>query len=337
MGELGFKPYRAEQVSRWLYEKGVVDFDEMTNLSKDDRQVLADHVTLPRFELVSEQVAEDGTRKFLFRLPDGETIETVWLPEERRATLCISTQAGCAMACGFCLTARGGLRRNLEVWEIVEQVLEVRRRTDRPLTNVVMMGMGEPLANLDAVIPALERLVEQKGIALAPRRVTVSTVGLVPQMAELGRRAPYVNLAVSMGAATDEKRIELVPPAKKWPLDALMTACRSYPLGPRQKIFFEYILIAGVNDSPAQAKALVKRLHGVRCKVNLMAYNPAPGLPYQRPERATVLAFQQILLDAGIATFVRKSRGQDILAACGQLRRQEGETAPLTQLDEAAP
>jgi len=238
---------------------------------------------------------------------------------------------GCAMGCGFCLTAQEGLIRNLESWEIVEQILEVRRLVPAspPITNVVMMGMGEPLANLSNVVPALHHLIDTTGIQIGPRKVTVSTVGLVPQMAELGRLAPTVNLAVSLGAATDEVRRELIPVAKRWPIEAVMQACRDYPLAPRRRIFFEYILIKGLNDSPADARELVRLFHGVRCKVNLMAYNPSPGLPYEKPETETVLAFQKILQKAGIRTFIRKSRGQDILAACGQLRRAQEDAGPL--------
>ena len=320
-GELGEKPYRARQLYKWLYAKGATEFAQMTDLSAATRQVLAEHAFLPQLKKEREDISADGTRKYLFGLADGARVETVWIPEEDRCTVCISTQVGCAMGCGFCLTAKAGLTRNLEAWEIVDQLLEVQRLTppEKPVSNVVMMGMGEPLANLAGVIPALERLVDQNGISLAPRRVTVSTVGLIPQMAELGQRAPYVNLAVSLGAADDAVREQLIPPAKKWPLADLMAACRDYPLPPRRKIFFEYILIKGVNDDRAQAKKLVKLLHKVRCKVNLMAMNPFPGAPYQRSDPETVLAFQKVLMDAGIPTFIRKSRGQDIHAACGLL------------------
>ncbi len=320
-GELGEKPYRARQLYKWLYAKGATEFAQMTDLSAATRKQLAERAFLPQLKKEREDISADGTRKYLFGLPDGKKVETVWIPEEDRCTVCISTQVGCAMGCGFCLTAKGGLTRNLEAWEIVDQLLEVQRLTppEKPVSNVVMMGMGEPLANLDNVIPALERLVDQNGISLAPRRVTVSTVGLIPQMAELGQSAPYVNLAVSLGAADDAVRETLIPPAKKWPLADLMAACRDYPLPPRRKIFFEYILIKGVNDDRAQAKKLVKLLHKVRCKVNLMAMNPFPGATYQRSEPEVVLAFQKVLMDAGIPTFIRKSRGQDISAACGLL------------------
>jgi len=327
----GHKPFRGGQVYRWLYHRGAENFAAMTDLSAALRQELEETAVWPRMQLAHESRSADGTRKYLFRLPDGETVETVWIPEDDRVTLCISTQVGCAMGCGFCLTAQGGLTRNLETWEIVGQLLEARRRTppEQPITNVVMMGMGEPLHNLGAVIPALRHLLDDQGIHLAPRRVTVSTVGLVPQMVELGRAMPQVNLAVSLGAATDEVRGTLIPAARRWPLDDLMAACRAYPLPPRRRIFFEYILIRGVNDSPKQARELVRRVHGVRCKVNLMAMNPIPGAPWERPDDADVLQFQKILGDSGVRAFVRKSRGQDILAACGQLRSAQAESAPL--------
>jgi 23S rRNA (adenine2503-C2)-methyltransferase len=326
---LGERPYRARQLYRWLYARGATDFGEMTDLAKDTRARLAAEASIPTLSVAAETASEDGTRKFLFRLPDGESVETVWIPEPGRTTLCVSTQVGCGLGCSFCLTAQGGLTRNLEAWEIVEQVLAVARLIpDPPVTNVVMMGMGEPLANLSAVVPAIEHLVDGEGIHLAPRRVTVSTAGLVPQMAELGRRAPYVNLAVSLGATTDPVRDELIPINRRWPLKALLEACRAYPLPPRRRIFFEYMLIRGLNDTPADARRLVRLVHGVRCKVNLMAYNPVPGVPYERPDDGAVLAFQEILREAGLWAFVRRSRGRDIRAACGQLRASREAAAP---------
>jgi len=335
----GHKPYRARQVYRWIYAHGAAEFEQMTDLSKPLRQMLCEQAALPQLTLQHESVSADGTRKYLYSLADGETIESVWIPEEDRATLCISTQVGCAMGCSFCLTAQGGLTRNLESWEIVDQVLAARRvaPASPPITNVVMMGMGEPLANLDNVVPALELLVDDLGIGLAPRKVTVSTVGVIPKMAEFGRRAPYANLAVSLSASTDAVRNDLIPVAKSWPLKDLMTACRNYPLAPRRQIFFEYILIKGVNDSRADARELVRILHGVRCKVNLMSYNPSPGLPYERPDWDTVLAFQKTLSNSGIRAIVRKSRGQDVLAACGQLRKAEIRGDLLTPVTPSAP
>ncbi|MBI5137282.1 MAG: 23S rRNA (adenine(2503)-C(2))-methyltransferase RlmN [Nitrospirae bacterium] len=332
LAEWGQKPFRARQVYRWIYARGATTFEEMTDLSRETRALLAERAMLPTLELAHESVSADGTRKYLFRLPDGETVETVWIPEADRTTLCISSQVGCAMGCRFCLTAQGGFTRNLESWEIVEQVLAVRRLAppQPPITNVVMMGMGEPLMNLDSVVPALEKLVDDQGIGLAPRKVTVSTVGVIPRIPELGARAPYVNLAVSLGASRDPVREALIPVAKGWRLGELMAACRAYPLPPRRRVFFEYILIKGVNDGRADARELIRLVHGVRCKINLMAYNPSPGLPYERPDPETVLAFQKMLSDAGLRTIIRKSRGQDVLAACGQLRRAQEQGLPLS-------
>jgi 23S rRNA (adenine2503-C2)-methyltransferase len=322
LAEMGERPYRARQLYRWVYHRGAERFADMTDLSAATRAKLEARAALPSIQVVRDTASADGTRKLLFRLDDGETIESVWIPEPRRVTLCVSTQAGCALNCSFCLTGQGGLRRNLAAWEIVDQFLQVRRMTgnEPPITNLVMMGMGEPLANLDAVVPAIEHLVDGDGIHLAPRRVTVSTAGIVPKIAELGRHAPYVNLAVSLGATTDALRDELIPINRRWPLDVLMQACRDYPLPPRRRIFFEYMLIRGLNDTPADARRLVKRVHGIRCKVNLMSYNPVPGVPYERPEDAAVVAFRKVLERHGVAAFVRRSRGRDILAACGQLR-----------------
>jgi len=331
LADLGERPYRARQLYRWIYFRGAERFADMTDLSARTRQTLEERAALPSIQVVRDTASADGTRKFLFRLDDGETIESVWIPEPRRVTLCVSTQAGCALNCSFCLTGQGGLRRNLAAWEIVDQYLQVRRMTgnEPPITNLVMMGMGEPLANLDAVVQAIEHLVDGDGIHLAPRRVTVSTAGIVPKMAELGRRAPYVNLAVSLAATTDALRDELIPINRRWPLETLLAACRDYPVPPRRRILFEYMLIRGLNDTPADAKRLVKMVHGIRCKVNLMSYNPIPGVPasasYARPDEEAVHAFKARLEASGVATFVRRSRGRDILAACGQLRADADE------------
>jgi 23S rRNA (adenine2503-C2)-methyltransferase len=330
---LGERPYRARQLYRWIYARGAERLADMTDLSAETRRRLEARAVLPSIRPVRDTASTDGTRKFLFQLEDGETIESVWIPEPRRVTLCVSTQAGCALGCTFCLTGQGGLRRNLEAWEIVDQYLAARRLTPGgpPVTNLVMMGMGEPLANLDAVVEAIGHLLDGDGIQLAPRRVTVSTAGIVPKMAELGRRAPQVNLAVSLAATTDAQRDALIPINRRWPLEALLAACRDYPLPPRRRILFEYMLIRGVNDTPADAKRLVRMVHGIRCKVNLMSYNLIPGVPYERPDDEAVHAFRKRLEQSGVRTFVRRSRGRDILAACGQLRAAEAapDAAPL--------
>jgi len=335
VARIGERPYRAHQLYRWVYARGAEGFAAMTDVSAATRRTLAARASLPTISLVAQTDSVDGARKFLFRLGDGETIESVWIPEPRRVTLCVSTQAGCALNCSFCLTGRGGLKRNLAAWEIVEQYLAARRLTadGPPITNLVMMGMGEPLANLDAVVGAIEHLVDGDGIHLAPRRLTVSTAGIVPKMAELGRRAPYVNLAISLGATTDALRDELIPINRRWPLETLLAACRDYPVPPRRRILFEYMLIRGLNDTPADARRLIRMVHGIRCKVNLMSYNPIPGVPYERPEEEAVHAFRKRLEASGVAAFVRRSRGRDILAACGQLRAADADgkadTTPL--------
>jgi 23S rRNA (adenine2503-C2)-methyltransferase len=315
---LGKERFRAGQLLRWIYARGVADFAAMTDLAKGFRDELAQRATVSALTAEAVVVSSDGTRKFLFRLADGESVETVLIPmDEGRATLCISTQVGCAMQCAFCLTGTFGLTRNLTAGEIVNQVCAVRGRF--PVDNIVLMGMGEPLHNLDNVVRALEILYNEHGFNYSPRKVTLSTAGLVPEMRELGRRI-RVNLAVSLNATTDEVRDRLMPVNRRYPLKELMGACREYPLAPRQRITFEYILIRGVNDTPADAKRLVTLLHGVKAKVNLIPFNEHEGSVYRAPEEATIEAFQRTLLDRHIVAIRRASKGQDISAACGQLR-----------------
>ena len=315
---LGKEKFRAGQLLRWIYQRGVTDFAEMTDLAKAFREELASRATISTFVTEAQETSVDGTRKFLFRLGDGQTVESVLIPMEGgRCTLCISTQVGCAMQCAFCLTGTFGLQRNLEAGEIVNQVCAVSR--EHTIDNIVMMGMGEPLHNLDNVVRALEILYAREGFDYSPRKVTLSTSGLVPEMAELGRRA-RVNLAVSLNATTDEVRDRLMPVNRRYPLPVLMDACRRFPLAPRQRITFEYILIRGVNDSLADAKRLVKLLHGIQAKVNLIAFNEHPGSDFHPPDQAVSRAFQTYLLDRNIVAVRRASKGQDISAACGQLK-----------------
>jgi len=315
---LGKERFRAGQLLRWIYPRGVTDFAAMTDLAKDFRTELAGRAMVSRFSPEAEEVSRDGTRKFLFRLADGESIETVLIPmDEGRATLCISTQVGCAMQCAFCLTGTFGLTRNLTAGEIVNQLCAVRERF--PVDNLVLMGMGEPLHNLDNVVRALEILYSEAGFNYSPRKMTLSTAGLVPEMLELGRRI-RVNLAVSLNATTDAVRNQLMPINRRYPLAELMRACRDYPLAPRQRITFEYILIRGVNDTPADAKRLVTLLHGVKAKVNLIPFNAHPGSSFQAPEEAAIETFQRYLLSRNLVAIRRSSKGQDIAAACGQLK-----------------
>ena len=324
LGGMGKERFRAAQIFRWIYRRGISDFAQMSDLSKDLRRELAERsfVSDWRPEVTEESV--DGTRKYLFRLADGQTVESVRIPmDEGRFTLCISTQVGCAMGCAFCLTGSFGLLRNLEPAEIVNQVCAVVK--DGPVNNIVLMGMGEPLHNLDNVVKALQILYSSEGFNYGPRKVTLSTSGLVPQMEELGRRI-RVNLAVSLNATTDAVRNELMPVNRRYPLAQLMRACREYPLQPRQRITFEYILIRGVNDSIDDAKRLVKLLHGVKAKVNLIPFNEHEGSSCRAPEESAIAAFQSWLLDRNIVAVRRASKGQDISAACGQLkgRLEEG-------------
>jgi len=317
----GLPRYRADQIFEWIYKKGATSFSVMTNLSKEDRDLLETRCEISRLKIFQQQTSQDGTEKFLFQLKDGNQIESVLIPDEDRLTLCISSQAGCGLDCPFCFTAVGGLKRNLKAYEIVDQVLIIKHQLppDRPLTNIVLMGMGEPLANLENTLEAIHRITDQKGLAISPRRITVSTVGLVPQINELGQRAPQVNLAVSLNATTNEQRNRLVPINRTYPLESLLQACKDYPLSPRQRIFFEYVLLKGVNDSLDDAKRLVALVRGIRCKINLIPFNEFPGSLFSHPDEEQVFKFQNVLLSANLTAFIRKTKGKDILAACGQL------------------
>ena len=317
---MGKEKFRAEQLLRWIYLRGVTDFSEMTDLAKPFREEMSLRAFISIFTPETVEVSSDGTRKFLFRLYDGRSVETVLIPMEGgRNTLCISTQVGCAMQCSFCLTGTFGLERNLSASEIVNQVCAVRN--EYSVDNIVLMGMGEPLHNLENVISALKILYAAKGLDYGPRRVTLSTSGLVPEMLELGQRIK-VNLAVSLNATTDEVRNELMPINRRYPLAELMEACRQYPLSPSQRITFEYILIRGVNDSQADAKRLVKLLHGVKAKVNLIPFNEHAGSAFKTPDEQAIRAFQTYLLDRQIVAIRRAGKGLDISAACGQLKEK---------------
>lgn len=326
---IGQKPFRATQLARWIHRYCCDDFDAMTNLAKEFRARLKDLAYIKAPSIIREHKSADGTRKWLFDVGNGNAVEAVFIPEDDRGTLCISTQAGCAMGCLFCSTGKQGFNRNLTTGEIVGQLWtaerELRREAgitdpnDRVISNVVLMGMGEPLQNLDNVIPALRIFLDDNGYGLSRRRVTVSTSGLVRQMDKLGEAVP-VALAVSLHAPDDALRDKLMPVNKKHPLEELLAACRRYLKGaPRDFITFEYLLLGGINDAPEQARALVKLVKTVPCKFNLIPFNPFPDSDLKQPEREKVLAFAKILNDAGIVTTVRKTRGDDIAAACGQL------------------
>jgi len=317
----GVEGFRFEQVFRWLYQKDAASFEEMSNLSKALRAKLAEHFTVERMIPAAVQVSDDGTRKFLFQLSDKESVESVLIPNEERQTLCISTQVGCAMACSFCLTGTLGLTRNLSHYEIVEQVMAVQRALgpETRITNVVYMGMGEPLHNFDNVVESVRLLIDEKALNLSKNKVTVSTSGLVPQMLKFGELLD-VKLAVSLTGTTDEMRDVLIPVNRKYDLKTLMQACRDYPMKRRNRITFEYTLLQGVNDSLEDAKRLIKLLQGIPAKVNLIPFNEYPGSLYRRCEDETMFRFQKYLLDRHVQANVRTSRGRDILGACGQLK-----------------
>ena len=322
--DLDLKPFRARQIFAWIHRPDFSDFNQMTDIAKHVRALLTEKATISRLEQAQEESSEDGTVKFAFRLDDGHLIESVLIPEDGRHTLCVSSQVGCAMACSFCLTGTMGFKRNLTVAEIIGQVDHAARHLLQKgpeagrVSNLVFMGMGEPLLNFDNLIHAIEILMEQRGHDFSGRRITVSTCGIVPKMKELGNKVP-VNLAVSIHAADNETRDRLMPINRTYPLEDLLKACREYPLPPRRRIMIEYAMLKGINDSPAAARLLVKKLHGIRCKINILPYNESPAFPYHCPDDETIEAFRQILRQAGHTTLLRTSRGADISAACGQL------------------
>ena len=347
--ERGQPSYRAAQVRQWLYQKRAVSFDEMSNLSGVLRRQLAADFSISRPRIARQSESRDGTVKFLFELADGETIESVLIPETHRLTLCISTQAGCGFGCAFCATALMGLKRNLRASEIVDQVLEVSRMIDphpslslegrgqgrgisygtgkRRISHVVLMGMGEPLANYAQTLIALEVLSNAAwGIGISPRRITLSSVGLVPQIQKLMEET-HVNLAISLHAARDELRGELMPVNRKYSLRQLIDCCRSLPIPRRKRITFEYVLLKGVNDSEEDARELCRLLSGIRCKVNVIPFNSHPGSSFERPGEADMNRFGQILQEQGFQVNMRRPRGDDIQAACGQLQGEQGAKA----------
>jgi 23S rRNA (adenine2503-C2)-methyltransferase len=353
---LGEKPFRARQVSRWLHQRFVDDVAQMTDLAKSAREKLAAAATIAAPAVIRDTTAADGTRKWLLDAGNGNAVEAVHIPEDDRSTLCISSQAGCALDCAFCSTGRQGFNRNLTTAEIVGQLWHANRAlladgpvsaTDRPehelrplggmrgrptrpwieqgrapVTNVVLMGMGEPLANFDQVVPALKLFLDDNAYGLSRRRVTVSTSGLVPMIDRLAADCP-VALAVSLHAPNDALRDQLVPINRKHPLAALLDACNRYlPHAPRDFVTFEYVMLDGVNDQPEHARGLIAIARQVPCKLNLIPFNPFPGSPFRTSPRERIRVFQQALMDAGVTTTIRKTRGDDIDAACGQLAGQ---------------
>tara|TARA_R110000868_G_scaffold362686_1_gene624876 strand:+ start:17768 stop:18895 length:1128 start_codon:yes stop_codon:yes gene_type:complete len=318
--------YRATQVLQWIHQHGATNFDEMTNLSKASRAKLQTLATIKLPEIALDQASTDGTRKWLLRLDDGNCIETVYIPEDDRGTLCVSSQIGCALNCSFCSTGAMGFNRNLTVAEIIGQVrlavqlLSADNKThDKRVTNVVMMGMGEPLLNYDKVLPAMNIMMDDFGYGLSKYRVTLSTSGVVPTMHELAKDSEC-SLAVSLHAANDELRNELVPINKKYPLEKLMGACRAFfTTQARRKVTFEYTMLNGINDQTKHAKQLINLLAGMPCKINLIPFNPFPNTDYICSDRDVIVKFRDKLIAAGFNAIIRKTRGEDIDAACGQL------------------
>ncbi len=347
----GKERFRALQVFKWIYQQDARGFEEMTNISKALRAELSETAFISNLEPETVEQGSDGTRKYLFTLGDGHAVESVLIPIEGRNTLCISSQVGCAMACEFCLTGTFKLTRNLTTAEIVNQIMAVKRDlasnppamsadggtgpgtsddgddgedegTDSPaaLRNIVLMGMGEPLHNLDNVIPAIQIMIDGNGLQLSNRRVTVSTCGLVPEMVRLGREIPNVNLAVSLNATTDELRNRIMPVNRSYPLKELLKACKEFPLPGRRKVTFEYVMLGGINDTLEDAKRLLKLISDIPNKVNLIPFNEHEGCDFKAPTRAAIDAFHKYLIDRHVTVITRDSRGGDISAACGQLK-----------------
>jgi len=321
MEDWGESAYRNKQVVEWLYDKRALSFDAMTNLSKGLRARLEERFCVRTLQIGEALTSEDGSVKFLFRLQDNEAVEGVYLPDEKTRTLCVSSQVGCKFNCAFCLTGKMGFVRDLSSSEIIEQVLAAQEwlGPEKKLTNLVLMGMGEPLDNYDAVILALRTVNSPVGLKFGGRKITLSTVGLLPGMERFQKEGIRINLAVSLNAMDDATRSKIMPVNRKYPLEDLLKFCGKYPLQPGRRITFEYVLIPGINDSDEDARKLSKVLHGIRCKVNLIPLNPAKEIPFPAGSPEGVDRFHKILLDAGLTVFSRKSRGRDIMAACGQL------------------
>ncbi len=342
MEDMGEPAYRGEQIVRWAYERGVTSFDEMTNLSKLLRESLPQRMDFYTSTVLRRGVSTDGTVKLLLQWPDGATSESVLIPTDRQNTACVSSQVGCPVGCGFCASGLGGLQRNLTSGEIIEQVMRVAAEADGRLSNVVFMGIGEPLANYDAVLAAIRTINAPWALDIGARKITVSTVGLPEQIRRLAGEGLQLNLALSLHAPLDGLRRELIPWAGGVSLARLRAACRHYFDETGREITLEYTLLHMTNDRPEHAEALVRFAHGLRCNVNLLRYNPVAGLPFDRPTSETAQAFQKMLRNRGVNSHIRKSRGLDIEAACGQLRRKAmdatdtGDT-DLPTADSAAP
>ena len=318
---MGHARFHGRQLFQWVHKRGVADFGEMTDLGRELRGQLASSFRIHTPEVVRKETSTDGTTKVLLRLEDGQLIESVFIPDTPANTFCLSTQVGCAMKCGFCLTGRMGIIRNLTAGEIAGQVRVLVRELGmlQARFNIVLMGMGEPLHNYDAVMKALRILADEHGLAVNPRRVTLSTVGVLPALERLATEPLMPNLAISLHATTEDQRDLLVPINRKYGLKELLDACRRFPVKRRERITFEYVMLKDVNDTDDDARRLVRLLNGIKAKVNLLPLNEAAGIPYERPSDARVNRFAQIVAERGLTVSVRKSRGRDIRAACGQL------------------
>jgi 23S rRNA (adenine2503-C2)-methyltransferase len=334
LDSMGHPRFHARQIYQWVHKRGVTDFAGMTDIGRELRSSLAADFRIVTPEIVRRETSSDGTTKFLLRLEDGHLIESVYIPDTPANTFCLSTQVGCAMKCGFCLTGKMGIIRNLTAGEIVAQVRVLTRELGmlQSRFNIVLMGMGEPLHNYDAVMKALRMLADEHGLAVSPRRVTLSTVGVLPNLERLATEPLMPNLAISLHATTEEQRDLLVPINRKYGLKELLDTCRRFPVKRRERITFEYVMLKDVNDSDDDARRLVRLLHGIKAKVNLLPLNEAAGIPYERPTDARVNRFASILAERGMVVSVRKSRGRDIRAACGQLITESTRPSPGQRL-----
>ena len=325
LGSFGKERYRSVQILRWLYQKGAQSFDEMTNLSKKFREELNQVSRISTLHPIHVEEAKDGTKKFLFELEDGQRIESVLIKDKLRLTLCLSTQVGCAFGCQFCLTGKIGWKRDLMVSEILNQILVVRKKLPEKssITNIVLMGMGEPLANYDNTLKAINLMHHPDAFKFSSRRITLSTVGLLPELEQLAKEKILFRLAISLNASDEETRSYLMPVNRRYPLKKILALCKNFPLRPRTRITFEYVMVEGINDSSQDAKRLLRILKGIPSKINLIPLNEAPEIPFKRPSEEKIIHFQEILMEGGLTAIVRTSKGREISAACGQLQAKE--------------
>ena len=333
ISSFGKERYRTIQIMRWLYKEGVRSIDEMTNLSKKFRQELTEISFISVLHPIKVEQSKDGTKKFLFQLEDGNRIESVLIPDKKRLTLCLSTQVGCALGCRFCLTGKMGWKRDLMVSEILNQILAVKETLTPPasVTNIVLMGMGEPLINYHHTLKAIELMMNPDAFKFSSRRITLSTAGVFPELEQLSQERISFRLAVSLNASDEKTRSILMPVNRRYPMNKVLEVCRKFPLRPRCRITFEYVLVEGINDSPTQAKRLLKLLKNIPSKVNLIPLNEAPEIPFKKPSEEKIREFQEILTKGGLTAIIRTSKGAEISAACGQLQAKTRELGVNTQ------